>query len=70
MSEIDEHLFEIYTRLSFYEFPLEVFHANLFRNMPNSEAELDHFGENLLDRIQHGSTPNGVMNSHVLLPTG
>lgn len=52
--DLNDHIFEIYARLNFYEFLLEIFHANLFRGMPNPEAELDHFGKELLDRIQRG----------------
>jgi hypothetical protein len=51
---IDEHLFEIYARLSLYEFLLEILHANLFRHAPNPKAELDRFGAEVLDLIHKG----------------
>jgi hypothetical protein len=53
-NDLNEHFFEIDTRLSFYEFLLEVLHANLFHNMPDPKAGLDAFGRDLLDRIQKG----------------
>ena len=55
MSEIDKHLLEIYSRLSLYEFLLEIHHANLFRNMLGGDVAFEKFRADVLDRIEHRS---------------
>jgi len=51
--DFQDHMNEIYARLAFHEYLLETLHFNLFRHLPNPEAELKQFRADLLDRIRN-----------------
>lgn len=53
LPELDDHFRDVFARLAFHEYLLETLHFNLFRHLPNPEAELNQFRDDLLDRIRN-----------------
>jgi len=68
---MDEHLLDIYAHLNLCESLLEILYANVFRDTPNPDAQLERFRLDLRDRFHRRAFPpphtqivDGVIYDH------
>ncbi|GEM_PF-5159495 len=64
---MDKNIVEIFARMNFYEFLLEIQHANMFAYCDDPNSALEKFRTDLIDRIKYKSYVRGNADEDTLL---